>query len=105
MAESRTTELRAAFVSLVRLVGEKEARRRVQDLLRRAAHRPPGATNPGHDKELLAMVDILIKEQPTISIAQVGRDIHEAFRDRYTATADSVEKRIRRLMKQRDTAK
>jgi hypothetical protein len=86
-------------------VGEKEARQRVQDLLRRPAHRPPGATNPEHDKELLAMVDILIKEPPTISIKQIAKAIHEAFRDRYTATADSVETRIRRLMKQRDAAK
>jgi hypothetical protein len=51
------------------------------------------------------MVDILIKEQPTISIAQVARDIHAAFRDRYTATADSVDTRIRRLMTLRDAAK
>ena len=94
-------ELRIAFVLLVREVGEKEARQRVRDLLRRPAHRPPGPTNPEHDRELLAMVDILTKEQPGISIRQVAKDIHEAFRDRYNS-ADIVRTKIWRLKKQRD---
>jgi len=98
LAEWAVDRFRSEFLLLRSRVGEKKARQVLKDLLKRPAQRPPGPTNPEHDEELLKIVNVLTKERP-ISIKQAAKEIHEAFPDRYKATAESVETRIRRLMK------
>jgi hypothetical protein len=67
--------------------------------LKRGRGRPRGPSNLVRDNELLAYYDVLVKEDPSLNPATIGRLLYQAFRHgEYGTTEGGVTKKIRRLL-------
>ena len=91
-------EYRIAVISL----GEDEALWHWKKApAKRGPGRPRGSPNPERDVELLTYYDVLVKEDPSLDPAKIGRMVDQAFPHEYGATEGGVTAKLRRLLKLR----